>query len=52
MITIEQKRCKSTIKVTNDETFEEVLIMFDDEVDANDMIYRLLRGIMKGEDEN
>lgn len=51
MITIEQGKCKATIKVTNDVTFETVLVMFEDESDANDMIYRLLRGTMKGEEE-
>lgn len=51
MIIIEQKKDQSTIKITNDKTYEEVLIMFQDKEDADDMIYRLLRGTMKGENE-
>lgn len=51
MITIEQKKDPSTIKITNDKTYEEVLVMFQYKEDADDMIYRLLRGTMKGEDE-
>lgn len=51
MIVIEQKKDRSTLKITNETTYEEVLIMFQDKEDADNMIYRLLRGTMKGEEE-
>ena len=49
MITIIQTKCRSSLKITNDETFEEATVMLQTEEDANEMMYKLLRGLMKGE---
>lgn len=49
MVTIIQTKCRATLKITNDETFEEATVMLQTEEDANTMMYNLLRGLMKGE---
>ncbi len=48
MITIVQCKDTATLKITNDTTYEDVTIMFQNTEDANEMIYRLLRGTMGG----
>ena len=49
LIIIEQNKCRSTLKITNDETFEEATVMLQTEEEANTLMYNLLRGIIKGE---
>ena len=49
MVTIVQNKCRSTLKITNDETFEEATVMLQTDEEANTLMYNLLRGLMKGE---
>ena len=49
MITIVQSICRATLKITNDETFEEAIVMLQTDEEANTLMYNLLRGLMKGE---
>lgn len=49
MVTIVQCRDKATIKITNDQTYEEVQIMFQDKDEADEMMYRLLRNVINKE---
>ena len=49
MVTIVQSKCRSTLKITNNETFEEATVMLQTDEEANTLIYNLLRGLMKGE---
>ena len=49
MATIVQNKCRSTLKITNDETFEEATVMLQTDEEANTLMYNLLRGLMKGE---
>ena len=49
VITIVQNKCRATLKITNDETFEEATVMLQTDEEANTLMYNLLRGIMKGE---
>lgn len=52
MITIEYvPRSRGTIKLTNDETFKEIQVMFDDIEQRDKMVLNLLEKICKGEDE-
>ena len=52
MITIEYvPRSRVMIKLTNDKTFEEVTVMFDDIEQRDEMVLNLLEKICKGEDE-
>lgn len=46
MITIVQCKDTATLRITNDATYEDVSVMFQNTEDANEMIYRLLRGTM------
>lgn len=39
------------IKLTNDKTFKEVTVMFDDIEQRDEMVLNLLEKICKGEDE-
>lgn len=48
MITIVQCKDTATLRITNDTTYEDVSVMFQNTEDANEMIYRLLRGTMSG----
>lgn len=47
MITVVQCKCASTLQITNDVTYEDIEIMFQSKEDADEMIYKLLRGTMK-----
>ena len=49
MVTIVQNKCRSTLKITNDKTFEEATIMLQTDEEVNTLMYNLLRGLMKGE---
>lgn len=49
MIIIVQNKCRATLKITNDETFEEATVMLQTDEEANTLMYNLLRGLMKGE---
>ena len=49
MATIVQNKCRATLKITNDKTFEEATIMLQIEEETNTLMYNLLRGLMKGE---
>jgi hypothetical protein len=49
MITIVQNKCRSTLKIINDETFEETTVMLQTDEEANTLMYNLLRSLMKGE---
>ena len=52
MITIEYiPRPRGMITLTNDETFKEVQVMFDDIEQRDEMVLNLLEKICKGEDE-
>lgn len=52
MITIEYvPRFRGMIKLTNDKTFKEVQVMFDDIEQRDEMVLNLLEKICKGEDE-
>lgn len=52
MITIEYvPRSRGAIKLTNDKTFKEVTVMFDDIEQRDEMVLNLLEKICKGEDE-
>lgn len=49
MTTIVQCKDKSSFKVTNDVTFDEVTVMMQDKDEADDLLYRLLAEVIKGE---
>ena len=49
MVTIVQNKCRATLKIINDETFEEATVMLQTDEEANTLLYNLLRGLMKGE---
>ena len=49
MVTIVQNKCRSTLKITKDETFVESTDMLQTDEEANTLMYNLLRGLMKGE---
>ena len=49
MTTIVQCRDKATFKLTNDQSYEEVQIMFQDKDEADEMLYRLLRDVINKE---
>lgn len=49
MVTIVQNKCRSTLKITNDKTFEEATVMLQTDEEANTLMYNLLLGLMKGE---
>ena len=49
LVTIVQNKCRATLKITNDETFEEATVMLQTDEEANTLMYNLLRGLMKGE---
>ena len=49
MVTIGQNKCRATLKISNDETFEEATVMLQTDEEANTLMYNLLRGLMKGE---
>lgn len=49
VITIVQNKCRATLKITNDKTFEEATVMLQTDEEANILMYNLLRGLMKGE---
>lgn len=52
MITIEYiPRSRGMIKLTNDKTFKEVQVMFDDIEQRDEMVLNLLEKICKSEDE-
>ena len=51
MVTIVQNKCRSTLKITNDETFEEATVMLQTAEAATTLMYTLLRGLMKGGDD-
>lgn len=52
MITIEYvPRSRGMIKLTNDKTFKEVTVMFDDIEQRDEMVLNLLEKICKSEDE-
>lgn len=42
---------RGMIKLTNDKTFKEVTVMFDDIEQRDEMVLNLLEKICKGEDE-
>ena len=48
MVTSVQNKCRSTLKITNDETFEEATVMLQTDEEAIALMYNLLRGLMKG----
>ena len=50
MITIIQNKCRATLKITNEDTFEEVTVMLQTDEEANELMYNLLRSLMKGEE--
>lgn len=50
MVTIVQCRDRATIKLTNDQTYEEVQVMFQDKDEADEMLYRLLRSVISKEE--
>lgn len=50
MITIIQNKCRAILKITNDTTFEEATVMLQTDEEANELMYKLLRGLMKGEE--
>lgn len=50
MVTIVQCRDRATIKLTNDPTYEEVQVMFQDKDEADEMLYRLLRSVISKEE--
>lgn len=47
MITIVQCKDAAALQITNDVTFEDIKIMFQNTEDANEMIYKLLRGTIE-----
>ena len=52
MITIEYvPRSRGTVKLTNDKTFKEVTVMFDDVEQRDEMVLNLLYKLCNGEDE-
>lgn len=52
MITIEYvPRSRGMIKLTNDKTFKEVEVMFDDVGQRDEMVLNLLEKICNGEDK-
>ena len=52
MITVEYvPRSRGTIKLTNDKTYKEVMVMFDDVEQRDEMVLNLLYKLCNGEDE-
>jgi hypothetical protein len=49
MTTIIQCKDKASFKVTNDITFDDVTVIMQDKDEADDMLYRLLAEVIKGE---